>query len=133
VLIYQEQIMLIAHKIAGFPLGEADILRRAVSKKKHGLMEKQKTAFIDGCLKNGYSQQVAEEIFEWIVKFSNYGFPRSHAVAYSKIAYQLAYYKAHYPASFYSELLSSIWNQQKKIRSYIHEIKSMKIDVYPPS
>src|SRR5699024_214220 len=87
VLIYQEQIMLIAHKIAGFPLGEADILRRAVSKKKHGLMEEQKSAFIDGCLKNGYSQQVAEEIFEWIVKFSNYGFPRSHAVAYSKIAY----------------------------------------------
>src|SRR5699024_9702556 len=101
--------------------------------KKHGLMEEQKSAFIDGCLKNGYSQQVAEEIFEWIVKFSNYGFPRSHAVAYSKIAYQLAYYKAHYPASFYSELLSSIWNQQKKIRSYIHEIKSMKIDIYPPS
>src|SRR5699024_2005141 len=108
VLIYQEQIMLIANKIAGLSLGEADILRRAVSKKKHGMMEEQKTSFVAGCLKNGYSHQVAEEIFEWIVKFSNYGFPRSHAVAYSKIAYQLAYFKAHHPAHFYSELLSSI-------------------------
>src|SRR5699024_9434777 len=86
VLIYQEQIMLIANKIAGFRLGEADILRRAVSKKKHGLMEEQKAFFIKGCIKNGYSLQVAEEIFEWILKFFNYGFPRSHSVSYSNIS-----------------------------------------------
>src|SRR5699024_301411 len=85
VLIYQEQIMLIASQIAGFRLGEADLLRRAVSKKKHGLMEEQQAAFINGCMQNGYDRRVAEEIFAWIVKFSNYGFPRSHAVAYSKI------------------------------------------------
>src|SRR5699024_2632383 len=133
VLIYQEQIMLIANKIAGFSLGDADILRRAVSKKKVELMDEQKDAFITGCRRNGYSQDVAEEIFEWIVKFSNYGFPRSHAVAYSKIAYQLAYFKTHFPAYFYAELLSSIRNQQQKIRSYIQEIKSMRIRIYQPS
>lgn len=133
VLIYQEQIMLIANKIAGFSFGEADILRRAVSKKKHVIMEGQKSSFIKGCMENGYNQKVAEEIFEWIVKFSNYGFPRSHAVAYSKIAYQLAYFKAHYPANFYCELLSTIWNQQQKIHSYMQEIKSLQISIYPPS
>lgn len=133
VLIYQEQIMLIANKIAGFSFGEADILRRAVSKKQHELMEEQKAHFMEGCLKNGYSQKVAEEIFAWIVKFSDYGFPRSHAVAYSEIAYQLSYLKAHFPANFYSELLSSIWNDQQKMRSYMHEVKSLHIDVHPPS
>lgn len=133
VLIYQEQIMLIASQIAGFRLGEADLLRRAVSKKKHGLMEEQQAAFINGCMQNGYDRRVAEEIFAWIVKFSNYGFPRSHAVAYSKIAYQLAYFKAHFPADFYCELLSSLWNQQEKIRSYVQEIKSLQISLYPPS
>src|SRR5690625_4099018 len=80
VLIYQEQIMQIAHQIAGFTLGEADILRRAVSKKDQAVMDKQKETFIRGCIRKGYAKQVAEQIFSWIVKFSNYGFNRSHAV-----------------------------------------------------
>src|SRR5699024_2018613 len=133
VLIYQEQIMQIAHDIAGFSLGQADLLRRAVSKKQHRLMDKQKEAFIKGCLKKGYNQKVGEELFAWIVKFSNYGFPKSHAVAYSKISYQLAFLKAHYPRSFHSELLSSIANQHEKIRLYINEMKELNIDIIPPS
>jgi len=133
VLIYQEQIMLIAHEIAGFSLGEADLLRRAVSKKQHKLMAEQKKLFVDGCMKLGYTKSVSEELFAWIVKFSNYGFPKSHAVAYSKISYQLAYLKAHYPKNFYSELLSSIVNQHEKVRLYINEMKNNHINIFPPS
>lgn len=133
VLIYQEQIMQIASQIAGFTLGEADILRRAVSKKKQDVMEQQKEAFIAGCLKNGYERSVAEEIFSWIVRFSNYGFPRSHAVAYSMISYQLSFLKANYPANFFAELLSSQASQQDKVNQYIKEVKELHIDVLPPS
>lgn len=133
VLVYQEQIMQIAHQIAGFSLGNADILRRAVSKKETELMDKQKEAFIHGCLENGYDQTVAEELFSWIVKFSAYGFPRSHAVAYSKISYQLAFLKANYPANFFAELLSSVVNQQEKVYLYIKELKDLNHQVLPPS
>ncbi|OZU89737.1 DNA polymerase III subunit alpha [Virgibacillus indicus] len=133
VLVYQEQIMQIANKIAGFSLGEADILRRAVSKKKQDVMDEQKAFFISGCLENGYDEAVAEEIFGWIVKFSNYGFPRSHAVAYSKISYQLSFLKAHYPANFFAELLSSNANQQDKVQAYIKELKEMELSIQPPS
>ncbi|GGB27579.1 DNA polymerase III subunit alpha [Lentibacillus populi] len=133
VLVYQEQIMQIAHKIAGFSLGQADILRRAVSKKLDSVMAEQKEAFLKGCLANGYEQSVAEEIFAWIVKFSNYGFNRSHAVAYSMIAYQLAYLKAHYPVSFFAEILSSVANQQDKVLAYMKEAKTFQLTVLAPS
>lgn len=133
VLIYQEQIMLIANKMAGFSLGQADILRRAISKKEHHLMAEQREKFIKGCLNNGYDQRVAEEIFAWVVKFSNYGFNRSHAVAYSKISYQFAYLKTHYPACFFAEMLSSIGNQQEKLHQYINEIQAFDLRILPPS
>ncbi|MGM8366282.1 DNA polymerase III subunit alpha [Virgibacillus sp. W0181] len=133
VLIYQEQIMLIANKFAGFSYGQADILRRAVSKKQKNVMEQQQRAFIDGCITNGYSLEVAEQIFSWILKFSDYGFNRSHAVSYSKIAYQLAYLKAHYPIHFFRELLSTVVNQQEKIHLYIKEMKKLNIRVAAPS
>ncbi|MFS0751191.1 DNA polymerase III subunit alpha [Oceanobacillus sp. 1P07AA] len=132
VLVYQEQIMQIANKIAGFTLGEADILRRAVSKKKESDIYKQKQVFIDGCINNGYEKEVADEIFSWIVRFANYGFPRSHAVAYSKISYQLAYMKAHYPSAFYAELISGVRNQQEKINTYIQEFKRLNRNILPP-
>jgi len=132
VLIYQEQIMQIASRIAGFTLGEADILRRAVSKKKQDTMDNQRQAFIKGCIKNGYDQQVAQEIFSWIVRFSNYGFPRSHAVAYSKLSYQLSFLKAHFPAHFFAEILSSVRNQDVK-RQYIHELNETGLAFLPPS
>ncbi|WP_100012088.1 DNA polymerase III subunit alpha [Lentibacillus sediminis] len=133
VLVYQEQIMQIAHQIAGFSLGQADILRRATSKKKQAEMDEQKEAFIQGCRENGYREAVAEEIFDWIVRFSNYGFNRSHAVAYSMISYQLSYLKAHYPANFFAALMSSIANQQEKVAAYIKEIKEMDIPLRSPS
>lgn len=133
VLIYQEQIMQLAHKMAGFTLGEADILRRAVSKKESTLLAKQEEAFIQGCLNNGYDQATATELFSWIVKFSNYGFNRSHAVAYSKISYQLAYLKANYPLNFFAELLSDAGNQSEKMNQYFKEAQDLQVTILPPS
>ncbi|TQS76252.1 DNA polymerase III subunit alpha [Ornithinibacillus gellani] len=133
VLIYQEQIMQIANRIAGYSMGQADILRRAVSKKNQELMDTQKEAFIQGCKNNGYEHHIGESLFAWIVKFSNYGFPKSHAVAYSKISYSLAYLKAHYPTYFYAELLSSVSNQLDKIHAYTAEMREMGIRLLPPS
>ncbi|WP_226036436.1 DNA polymerase III subunit alpha [Aquibacillus saliphilus] len=133
VLVYQEQIMQIASKMAGYTLGQADILRRAVSKKQSEVMHQQQNEFIQGCIKNGYNQSVAEEIFAWIVRFSNYGFNRSHAVAYSMISYQLAYLKTHYPAEFLAEILTSVSSQQEKVRLYMREAKEFNIKVLSPS
>ncbi|MDL4840669.1 DNA polymerase III subunit alpha [Aquibacillus rhizosphaerae] len=133
VLVYQEQIIQIASKLAGFTLGQADILRRAVSKKQKEEIEKERKHFIQGCLKNGYELSVAQELFDWIVRFSNYGFNRSHAVAYSLISYHLAYIKTHYPAYFLAEILSSVAGQQDKIRLYVREAKDLGILTLPPS
>ncbi|WP_330948682.1 DNA polymerase III subunit alpha [Virgibacillus sp. MG-45] len=133
VLIYQEQIMQIANVIAGFSYGQADILRRAVSKKQQQLMDKQQSAFIQGCLQNGYDQSVAEKLFAWIIKFADYGFPKSHAVAYSKISYWLAYLKAHFSTYFYAELLSTVSGQHEKINLYMKELKELGIPFKGPS
>ncbi|QTN00064.1 DNA polymerase III subunit alpha [Sediminibacillus dalangtanensis] len=133
VLVYQEQIMQIASKMAGFSLGQADILRRAVSKKQHGVMQEQEQAFLKGCLANGYDEKAARQIFDWIVRFSNYGFNRSHAVAYSMISYQLAYLKAHFPAHFMAEIMGAAAGQQEKIQLYINEAKQLGMKVLPPS
>lgn len=133
VLIYQEQIIQIAYRMAGFTLAEADLLRRAVSKKQQSVMDDQRGKFIEGCVDQGYEKSVGEEMFAWIVKFSNYGFPRSHAVAYSKISYQLAYLKAHYPAHFFAELFSSVANQHEKIQQYRRELQELGIPFKPPS
>ncbi|WP_085509090.1 DNA polymerase III subunit alpha [Thalassobacillus devorans] len=133
VLVYQEQIMQVANQIAGFSLGQADILRRAVSKKKQGLIEEQYKAFIEGARQQGYQENVAEEIYKWIVKFSNYGFNRSHAVAYSMISYQLAYLKTHYPAFFLAELMNANAGNHEKLASYIREAKDTGVQVLSPS
>ncbi|WP_042223243.1 DNA polymerase III subunit alpha [Oceanobacillus manasiensis] len=133
VLVYQEQIMQIANRIAGMSLGEADILRRAISKKQEHVLQEQRQIFVRGCVQNGYDGAIGEEIFTWIVRFANYGFNRSHAVAYSIISYQLAYLKAHYPAAFFTELLSSVANQQEKMHQYIQEIKDLGISLAAPS
>ncbi len=133
VLIYQEQIIQLAHQFAGLSYGEADILRRAISKKKQEDIESVKQQFITGCLNKGYAQHVAEEIFSWIYRFANYGFNRSHAVAYSIIAYQLAYLKAHYPVYFFTELLNAITGQQDKVQQFIREAKKASLSLLPPS
>lgn len=134
VLIYQEQIMQIANKFASFSLGEADLLRRAISKKDKREMEAQRERFIKGCLDNGYPKHVAEKLFSWIVTFANYGFNKSHSVAYSKIAYMLAYLKVNYPTYFFAQLLSSsIGEDGSKRLSYIRDANEFGIAILPPS
>ncbi|MCH1627824.1 DNA polymerase III subunit alpha [Fredinandcohnia quinoae] len=133
VIIYQEQIIQIASTMAGFSLGEADLLRRAVSKKKKEVLDKERTHFVNGSIKKGYDKKVANEIYDLIVRFANYGFNRSHAVAYSLIAYQLAYLKANYPLFFYSALLTSVVGNDEKIAQYIREAKQKGISILPPS
>jgi DNA polymerase-3 subunit alpha len=133
VIVYQEQIMQIASLMAGFSLGEADLLRRAVSKKKFEVLEAERKHFVDGCLRVGYPAEVANEIYDLIVRFANYGFNRSHAVAYSMIAYQLAYLKANFPLFFIAALLTSVIGNDDKIGQYVREAKLKKIKVLPPS
>src|SRR5699024_7845286 len=133
VLIYQEQIMQIAHQFAGLTLGQADILRRAVSKKDHTEMTKMQDVFIDGCLANGYERVIAEEVFSWIVQFANYGFNKSHSVAYSKVSYQLAYLKANYPTPFFAQILNTTTSDPTKLTMYVQEAKETNIAVLPPS
>ncbi|EMA6342674.1 DNA polymerase III subunit alpha [Bacillus cytotoxicus] len=133
VIVYQEQIMQIASKLAGFSLGEADLLRRAVSKKSRDILEEERKHFVQGCLQNGYDQTSAEQIYDLIVRFANYGFNRSHAVAYSMIGYQLAYLKANYPLQFMTALLSSAIGNEDKIMQYIRETKRKGFRVLPPS
>ncbi|WP_440896094.1 DNA polymerase III subunit alpha [Amphibacillus sp. Q70] len=133
VLIYQEQIMQLAQHFAGLSLGKADLLRRAVSKKKRTNIEELQQQFIDGCLAKGYSKQIIDEIFSWILRFANYGFPRSHAVAYSMTAYQLAYLKANYPVYFLTELLNTVTGEKEKLTQFIKEAKQHQIKSLPPS
>jgi DNA polymerase III subunit alpha len=133
VIVYQEQIMQIASKLAGFSLGEADILRRAVSKKKLETLEEQRQRFVEGSLTLGYDKIVANEVYDLIVRFANYGFNRSHSVAYSVISYQLAFLKANYPSAFFTALLTSAIGQQEKINQYILDAKKKGISVIAPS
>ena len=133
VIVYQEQIMQIASKLAGFTLGEADILRRAVSKKKLDTLEGEREKFVKGCLVRGYDRKVANDVYDLIVRFANYGFNRSHSVAYSVISYQLAYLKANYPTAFFAALLTSAIGGQQKVKQYIVDAKQKGIDVHKPS
>ena len=133
VLIYQEQIMQIASEMAGFSLGEADILRRAVGKKKKDVLEEARKQFTEGALKQGFSDEEATEMYNTIVRFANYGFNRSHAVAYSVIAYQLAYLKANYPLEFMTSLMSTVIHHHEKLGEYVAEARKKKMIVRPPS
>ncbi|SDY57847.1 DNA polymerase III subunit alpha [Bacillus sp. 166amftsu] len=133
VIVYQEQIMQIASQLAGFSLGEADLLRRAVSKKNREILDQERMHFVQGCLRNGYDKTSAEQIYDLIVRFANYGFNRSHAVAYSMIGYQLAYLKANYPLEFMTALLSSAIGNEDKIVQYIRETKRKGFRVLSPS
>lgn len=132
IIIYQEQIMQIASLVASYTLGEADILRRAMSKKNKEIILKEKNKFIESALKNDYSFNKAEEIFSLILKFANYGFNRSHSVAYSIIAYKMGYLKAHYPKYFYSNLLTSVIGSEIKTKEYIYELKANQLEILHP-
>ncbi len=133
VIVYQEQIMQIASKMAGFSLGEADLLRRAVSKKQKEVLDRERNHFVQGALKKGYEVKLANEIYDLIVRFANYGFNRSHAVAYSMIAYQLAYLKANFPLYFMAALMTSAIGNETKLSQYVMETKQREIQVLPPS
>ncbi|MGN7478095.1 DNA polymerase III subunit alpha [Solibacillus silvestris] len=133
VIIYQEQIMRIANVMAGFTFGQADMLRRAVSKKKRDVLEQQRAAFVRGALTKGYSQQIAEDVYALIVRFADYGFPKSHAVAYSVISYQMAYLKANYPVNFYAALLTNATGNPDKLAQILMEAKAKGIEILRPS
>jgi len=133
IIVYQEQIMQIASKMAGFNLGEADLLRRAVGKKKREILEEEREHFVKGCLQQGYEQEVAEHVYDLIVRFADYGFNRSHSAAYAVIAYQLAYLKAHYPVAFLASLLSTSLGHQEKLADYLQQAARRGISVLPPS
>ena len=130
--IYQEQLMKIAQELAGFTLGEADTLRKAIGKKIKELLERLKDKLIQGMIKNGIPKEVAQKIWEWILPFGSYGFNKSHSVAYALIAYYTAYLKAHYPVEFMASLLTSEQNDVERIGFLIEETKRMGIEVLPP-
>ena len=132
IIVYQEQIMLIANTMANFTLGEADILRRAMSKKKISDIEKFKDKFINNSIANGYPKEKSEQIFNLILNFASYGFNKSHSVAYSIISYKMAYLKANYPLYFYLSLLNSIEMDEEKTKKYIKEIKGHNLKVSKP-
>ncbi|AWG42945.1 DNA polymerase III subunit alpha [Candidatus Borreliella tachyglossi] len=132
VIVYQEQVMEVARIIGGFSLGKADILRRAMGKKKEDEMNKMKVDFLKGALIKGYDERLASDIFELLKPFAGYGFNKSHAAAYSLIAYQTAYLKANYPESFMAANLTNEINNTDKLSYYIEEAESMGINVLKP-
>ena len=132
VIVYQEQVMKIANILAGYSLGDADILRRAMGKKIPEVMEEERGKFMQGAAKNNIPEDKAKYIFDLMAKFAGYGFNKSHSAAYALIAYQTAYLKAHYPAQFLAALLSCDVDNTDKVVKYINECKSMDIPVLPP-
>ncbi|MBI5621883.1 DNA polymerase III subunit alpha [Candidatus Falkowbacteria bacterium] len=132
VAVYQEQVLRIARDLAGFTLGEADVLRKAVGKKIVTLLKEQKEKFVSGCVKNGLSKTTAEKIFDFIEPFARYGFNRAHAACYALIAYQTAYFKANYPVEFMASLLTSDQDNMDRIVIEVGECEQMGIKVLPP-
>ncbi len=132
VTVYQEQVMRIAQDLAGFTLGEADILRKAMGKKIVDLIQEQKIKFIEGCVAQGIDRQVATDIFVFIEPFAGYGFNRSHAACYGLIGYQTAYLKAHYPAEYMAALMTSDQGNTDRIAIEATECRDLGIEVLPP-
>ena len=133
VIVYQEQVMKVAQIIGGFSLGKADILRRAMGKKKVKEMDLMKTEFIEGAVSKGYDRKHADEIFELLVPFAGYGFNKSHAAAYSVLAYQTAFLKANYPAESMAANLTNEINSPDKLKEYISEAQEMGIELLAPN
>lgn len=132
IMIYQEQVMQTVSSYAGYSLGEADILRRAISKKKKDVLEKEEERFLRKAKELGKNESISKELFAQILKFAGYGFNRSHAVAYSMVAYKMAYLKVHYPLYFYTNLLTNVIGVESKLSEYIREVRSAKIEVVKP-
>ena len=133
IIIYQEQIMQIASVMAGYTLGEADILRRAMSKKKHEIMDSEREKFISRSINKGYSEEVSNKVFDLIYKFADYGFNKSHSVGYATVSFKMAYLKAHYRIYFMKHLLTMVSGNDVKTRQYINECKNNNIELLMPS
>jgi DNA polymerase-3 subunit alpha len=132
VILYQEQVMQIAQELAGYTLGAADLLRRAMGKKKPAEMAKQRIIFVEGAMENGVDEDVANLIFDQMETFAGYGFNKSHSAAYALIAYQTAWLKAHYPSHFMAAVLSSDMDNTDKVDEFIHECRDIELTVLPP-
>ncbi len=132
VIVYQEQVMQIANRLAGYSLGEADLLRRAMGKKNAEEMAKQRQRFVKGALDRGFPQKKVEKIFDLMEQFAGYGFNKSHSAAYALLAYQTAYLKTHYPVEFMAALLTSVSGSTDDVVKYINECREMGIAVEPP-
>ena len=131
-IVYQEQVMQMCVKIAGYSYGHADIVRRAMAKKKASVMESERSEFINGALKNGIDENIANELFEEMLGFAKYAFNKSHAVAYAIISYRTAYLKAKYPREYYASLITSVLGNIAKTNEYIDECEKLSIKVLPP-
>lgn len=131
-IIYQEQVMAIAQKVAGFSLGQADILRRAMGKKKKSELDKQYEGFSGGMKANGYSDAAIQKLWEILLPFSDYAFNKAHSAAYGVLSYWTAYLKAHYPAEYMAALLTSVGDARDKLALYLNECRRMGIKVLPP-
>ena len=132
IAVYQEQVMQIAQAVAGYSLGAADLLRRAMGKKKVEEMDAQREVFVEGSLKNGLSQRQARELFDLLEKFAGYGFNKSHAAAYAMVAYQTAYLKTHYPAAFLAASMSADMNNTDNIQIFFEDCKPNGVELLPP-
>ncbi len=132
-MVYQEQVMQIFRTLAGYSLGRADIVRRAMSKKKHKVMEEERTHFCDGCAKNGISNEIANNIFDDMSSFASYAFNKSHAAAYAVVAYRTAYLKYYYPCEFMASLLTSVLDNTTKVSDYIDACKRNGIKILAPN
>ena len=132
VIVYQEQVMQIANRLAGYSLGEADLLRRAMGKKNADEMAKQRERFVQGAVKRGFPQKKIEKIFDLMAQFAGYGFNKSHSAAYALLAYHTAYLKTYYPVEFMAALLTSVTGSTDDVVKYINECREMGIAVEPP-
>lgn len=132
IIVYQEQIMQIANQYAGYSLGEADVLRRAVSKKKEDVLLQEREKFVSGCIRMGHDKTISNEIYDYIVKFANYGFNKSHSVVYALVAYWMAYLKANYPGYFMAALLDNSIGSSGATNDYIRECRKLNINILPP-
>ena len=131
-MVYQEQVMQVCRKLAGYTYGHADIVRRAMSKKKQKVMEEERVSFVAGCQKNGIAESAANAIFDEMISFASYAFNKSHAAAYATLAYQTAWLKCHYPAEFLACQITSVLDFTDKVVEYIAECRRLGIEVVPP-
>ncbi len=131
-MVYQEQVMQIFRDLAGYTMGASDLVRRAMAKKKHDVMAKERDKFIDGCRKNGISEEAASSIFEQMSDFASYAFNKAHAACYAVVAYETAWLKTHYPAEFMAGMMNSLVNYPERVAVYINECRQMGIKILPP-